>query len=381
MKSKMIYLDYAATAPMRPEVTRAMKPYFSEKFGNASSIHGFGRQAQRGVDEARRQIAEILNCRSEEIVFTGSGTEADNLAIKGLAKNFYGDHIVVSAIEHKAVLETARALEEAGWRVTYVKPNREGRVTVEQIERAITAKTFLVSVMYANNEVGTIQPIREIGLMIKRVNKDRKRPVYFHTDAVQAGGLLNLDTKILHVDMMTLSGHKLGGPKGIGLLYVKTGTPMQPIIYGGGQEHGLRSGSLNVAGIVGMATALAVSQKSAKSETMRLVKLQRELIRELKKIKGVTMNGSLAERLPNNINFSVENKTSDELVIGFDRQGIAVSAASACAAGSIAPSYVLAAMGLNEKRAGSSVRVTLGYQTRQPDIGKFIKALKKLLTN
>jgi cysteine desulfurase len=376
-----IYLDYAATAPVRPEVAKTMKPYFSERFGNASSIHGFGQQAQKATDEARRKVGDILNCKPLEVIFTGSGTEADNLAIQGVAKKFPNGHIITTAIEHKAVLETCQALEKAGIKVTYIKPSREGMVSVEQIAKAITPKTFLVSVMYANNEVGTIQPIREMGLMLKKINQDRKQKIYFHTDAVQAGTLLSLDVQILHVDMLTLSGHKLGGPKGVGLLYVRDGVPIQPIMYGGGQERGLRSGSLNVAGIVGLAAALEISQSYKVAETKRLSGLQKYLMAELKKLPNITLNGSLVGRLVNNINFSVDKKTSDELVIGLDRQGIAVSAASACAAGSIESSYVLQAMGLSETRASSSVRVTMGYLTKKLDIVQLVKMLKRLATN
>lgn len=364
---------------MRPEVLQAMKPYFSEKFGNAASIHSFGQQAHNAVDAARRAIASILNCRSEEIIFAASGTEADNLAIQGLAKNFPGGHIITTAIEHKAVLETCQALEKQRIRVSYVGPNKDGIVSAEKIIRAITPKTFLVSVMYANNEVGSIQPIREIGLALKRINQDRKRPVYFHTDAVQAGTLLDLNTQVLHVDLLTLSAHKLGGPKGVGMVYVKNGTLLQPLIYGGGQERNLRSGSLNVAGIVGMTKALELSQQKKRAENKRLGALQTSLVKSLKKIPGVNINGSLAQRLTSNVNFSVTNKTSDELVIGMDRRGIAVSAASACAAGSIEPSYVLSAMGLSDTRARSSVRITLGYQTKKPDIDRFTKALLQIL--
>jgi len=378
---KRIYLDYAATAPVRPEVLKAMKPYFADRFGNASSIHSFGQQAQKATDEARRKIAEILNCKPLEIIFSSSGTESDNLAIQGLAKNYPNGHIVTTAIEHKAVLETCKALEKSGIKVTYIKPNREGIVSVDQIVKAIAPKTFLVSVMYANNEIGTIQPIREMGLAIKKLNHDRKQPVYFHTDAVQAGTLLSLDTQILHTDMLTLSGHKLGGPKGAGILYVRNGVPLQPIMFGGGQERGLRPSTLNVAGIVGLATALAVSQNHKQAETKRLAELQKYLIKELKKFPEIKINGSLTNRLTNNVNVSVDKKTSDELVIGLDQQGIAVSAVSACSAGSMSPSYVLQAMGSTQTVASSSLRITLGYLTKKPDIIRLVQALKKLLPN
>jgi len=356
-----------------------MAQYWDRDFGNASSIHSFGRQAQRAVDGARRAVAKVLNCQPAEIIFTGSGTEADNLAIQGLAKNFPRGHIVTTAIEHKAVLETCRALEQAGWRVTYIKPDQEGMVAVNHIMRAITPKTFSVSVMYANNEVGTVQPIREIGLAIKKLNQNRKQKVYFHTDAVQAGNFLDLNTQILHVDLLTLSGHKLGGPKGIGALYVREGTPLVPIVHGGGQERGLRSGTLNTAGIVGLGTALQIVQARKITENQRLARLQRYVLTELKKLSGVVINGSLTERLVNNVNFSVSGHTSDELVIGLDMRGIAVSAAAACAAGSIEPSYVLRAMGLGEKRASSSLRITTGHRTKKADLEQLLAALRQLI--
>ena len=379
--NKTIYLDYAATAPVRPEVAKAMAPYAADMFGNAASIHSFGRKSATAVDRSRQQVSRWLNCQPTEIIFTASGTEADNLAIKGLVGDYPDGHIVTTAIEHKAVLETCWWLEKAGIKVTYVKPNADGVVEVRQIEQAITPKTFLVSVMYANNEVGTIQPIREIGLMIKRLNKTRKRRVYFHTDAVQAGCLLSLDTQILHTDMLTLSGHKLGGPKGVGALFIKTGVTLSPVIHGGGQERGLRSGTLNTAGIVGLAQALDSAQTKKNQETKRLKQLQKTLATAVAKLPGVTINGSMTERLAYNLNFSVAGKTSDELVIGLDRRGIAVSSTSACAAGNLEPSYVLQAMGAGEGRTRSSIRVTLGYLTKSSDITQLIAALRGLLSH
>jgi len=331
------------------------------------------------VDEARRKVAKRLNCNPLEIIFTASGTEADNLAIKGLAGDYPDGHIVTTAIEHKAVLEACEALEKTGIKVTYVKPGPDGVVDVGQIECAITPKTFLVSVMYANNEIGTIQPIREIGLLVKKLNRQRKQHIYFHTDAVQAGSLLDLNTQILHVDMLTLSGHKLGGPKGVGALSVRTGVTLTPIIHGGGQERGLRSGTLNTAGIVGLAKALESAQSQKTAEIKRLKQLQKSLLVALSKLPNVTINGSVIERLANNVNFSVAGCTSDELVIGFDRRGIAVSATSACAAGNLEPSYVLQAMGLGEGRARSSVRITLGYQTKKSDVKRLIRVAQEVI--
>ncbi|MFH0905240.1 MAG: cysteine desulfurase family protein [bacterium] len=376
---KPIYLDYAATAPMRPEVITAMKPFWRENFGNPASIHSFGREALNVVDAARRQVAGLLNCQSQEIIFTSGGTESDNLAIQGVARRFPECHIITSAIEHKAVLETCRQLERQGYLVTYIRPNESGVVAAEQVVKAITPRTALVSIIYANNEVGTIQPIREIGLQLKKINQTRKQSIYFHTDAVQAANYLELNTAILHVDLLTVSAHKLGGPKGIGLLFVKDGAPIEPIVYGGGQEQGLRSGTLNAAGIVGLAAALTSAQAQREKETRRLRAWQDRAIKKVGKLRNIHINGSLTDRLPNNINFSVNGKTSDELVIGFDRHGIAVSAASACAAGSIEPSYVLKAMGLSDSIARSSVRITLGYQTANKEINRLIKVLSGLI--
>jgi cysteine desulfurase len=378
---KRIYLDYAATAPMRSEVLKTIAPYAQGDFGNASSIHGFGRKAAEAVDKARRIVARWLNCKPLEIIFTASGTEADNLAVKGLATDYPDGHIVTTAIEHKAILETCKHLEKSGVKVTYVRPNADGIVEVKEIEKAITPKTFLVSVMYANNEIGTIQPIREIGLKLKQLNKARRRRIYFHTDAVQAGCLLSLDTQILHTDMMSLSGHKLGGPKGVGLLFVKTGVMLVPIVHGGGHERGLRSGTLNTMGIVGMARALEISQSQKLKEVKRLERLQKTLLLAIEKIPNITINGSLSDRLAYNLNFSVAGKTNDELVIGMDRRGIAVSSTSACAAGNLEPSYVIQAMGGGEGRAQSSLRITTGYQTELSDIKQLIVALKDLLAN
>ena len=376
--TKNIYLDYSATAPLRTSVGQAMKPFWDDQFGNPSSVHSYGRAALDATDAARRQIATLLDCLSSEIVFTGSGTEADNLAIIGLASGLPKGHIVTTAIEHKAVLESCRYLEKWGWQVSYIKPNRQGVVTAKSILDAIQENTRLVSVMYANNEIGTIQPIREIGKGIQKLNRDRKLRIWFHTDGVQAGSLLPLGTKHLHVDMLTLSAHKLGGPKGVGLLFATTGIPLRPIIHGGGQESNRRSGTLNVAGIVGMAAALAECQKTSLKEAARLQKLQTILKEAVTKIAGVEINGSLTDRLASNLNFSWRGKSSDELVIALDRQGIAVSAASACSSGSIQSSYVIEAMGLPEWRSNSTLRVSMGYKTTVAEIKSFVSALRKL---
>ncbi|OGB73560.1 hypothetical protein A3K24_01780 [candidate division Kazan bacterium RIFCSPHIGHO2_01_FULL_44_14] len=375
---KQIYLDYSASAPLRPEVKTAMRKA-EAVFGNPNSIHGSGREALNLVDASRRDIASILDCQPNEIIFAGSATEADNLAIKGVALSQKKGHVITTAIEHKAVLESYHWLEDQGFAVSYLEPNHEGMILVEQIESAIRPDTILVSVMYANNEIGTIQPIREIGKLIEVLNRGRTHPILFHTDAVQAGNYLNLDVKSLHVDLLTLSGHKLGGPKGVGLLFVRNGVNLTPQIHGGGQERGIRSGTINVVGVVGLTTAIELAQKNKIRETKRLSALQRYLINALHQMPGVAINGSTTNRLPNNLNFSVPKITSEELVIGLDRQGIAVSAASACAAGSIEPSYVLSAMGLSQSRINSSVRISWGWETTKSDLTTLVKSLKNLV--
>lgn len=375
-----IYLDYSASSPVRKSVLKVLEKSLEDDFGNPSSIHQYGRQALNVVDESRRGVAEILNCLPNEIVFTSGGTESDNLAILGLAGRYKKPgHIITSAIEHKAVLSSCSRLEKSGWRISYIKPNKNGVVSVKDVVKEIGDDTRLVSIMYANNEIGTIQPIREIGKQIQAINKSRTQPVWFHTDAVQAGVLLNLDTKHLHVDMMSLSAHKLGGVKGVGLLYIKDGVLLQPLVAGGDQERGLRSGTLNTHGIVAMAKAMEEATKNKDKETTRLAQLQKELVASLNQIRGIVINGSLQERLVNNVNFSVKDKRSDELVIALDRRGIAVSAASACSSGSIQPSYVIRAMGMPEWRANSTIRISMGFLTRKSDIDKLVHNLKEIL--
>ncbi|AKM84948.1 MAG: class V aminotransferase, cysteine desulfurase [candidate division Kazan bacterium GW2011_GWA1_50_15] len=375
---KPIYLDYAASAPLRPEVKQAINRV-AKIFGNPNSSHTSGREALNLADAARRQVAEMLNCQPSEIIFTGSATEADNLAIKGVALNRGRGHIITTAIEHKAVLESCRWLETQGFTVSYIKPGREGLISAAKIGAAIRPDTILVSVMYANNEIGTIQPIRAIGKLIETLNRERTHPILFHTDAVQAGNYLNLDTKYLHVDLLTLSGHKLGGPKGIGCLFARGGVTIAPQMHGGGQERGLRSGTVNVTGAVSMAAALAAAQKNKAKMYSRHHEWQRDLANHLQQLPGVEINHPLDASLPNIVNVSVRGHTSDTLVIGLDRMGIAVSAASACAAGGIEPSYVLQALHLPQTRATSSLRISWGWQTKKSDLTALVKVMKKLV--
>lgn len=373
---KSIYLDYAASAPMRPEVAKVIDGLNRTVWGNSASVHADGRAAIAVVDDARQRLANVFGCKPSEIVFTSGGTESDNLAILGIAKALPKGHIVTTAIEHKAVLNACGELEKLGWRVSYVKPNKDGVVTAASIVAAITDSTRLVSVMYANNEIGTIQPVPQIGKEIEQINKSRSNKIYFHTDAVQAATLLTLNIDHLNVDAVSISGHKLGGPKGIGCLFVRTGTPMHPIIFGGGQERGLRSGTVNVSGVAGLAVASEIAVKKRAAEQTRLEALRDWLAGQLSRKKDVVINGSLKNRLAGNINFSVKNKNSDELVIALDRKGISVSAASACASGSIGSSYVIESLGVAEWRAANSVRVTMGYGTKKSDLAKLIRALE-----
>jgi cysteine desulfurase len=363
---------------MRPEVKSALRKA-EAIFGNPSSAHQFGQQALALVDKARAKIAGILNCRPEEIIFTSGGSEADNLAIKGLTLTKPRGHIVTTAIEHKAVLESCRQLEDLGYHVSYINPDETGVVSAAAVMKAVREDTVLVSIMYVNNEIGVIQPIEEIGQAIAKLNREEERKIYFHTDAVQAASFLSVDTDRLHVDALTLSGHKLGGPKGVGLLFVKTGLKVSPQVSGGGQERGLRSGTLNTTGIVGLATALELTNKKQAQENLRLTKLKELTIFKLKNLPGIQFNSDPRITVPGILNFSIPTKTSDQLVMGLDLEGVAVSAASACSSGAIEQSYVLKAMGKTEAVARSSVRISFGWQTRKFDVTKFVRAVEKLM--
>ena len=359
-----IYLDYAATTPVRPEVLDAMLPYFSNEFGNASGVYSWSRTAHQAMDKARDTVARILGARPDEIVFTGSGSESDNLAIKGAAwaNRHKGKHIITSSIEHFAVLETCRWLERQGFEVTYLPVDSVGLVDPEQVKQALRPDTILVSIMYANNEVGTIQPISEIGSILKDTQ------AVFHTDAVQAAGVLDLDVDKLNVDLLTISAHKFYGPKGVGVLYVRKGTNIEPLIHGGGHERKRRAGTENIAGIVGLAKALELSYEERDTENARLEALRNQLIEGLSAIPHSRVNGSLTKRLPNNVNVCFEFIEGESLLLNLDMKGVAASSGSACTSGSLDPSHVLLAMGLSHEIAHGSLRLTLGRGTTQADI-------------
>lgn len=362
-----IYLDHAATTPLREEVLAAMVPYLTDHFGNPSSLHADGRRARQGLDEAREGIAAILGARPREVIFTGGGSEADNLAIKGVAwaTSARGRHIVTTSVEHKAVLHACAILERSGFEVTYLPVDRYARVDPAQVAAAITERTALVSVMYANNEVGTIQPIAEIGAICRR------HGVLFHTDAIQAGGYLPLDVDQLGVDLLSLAAHKLYGPKGVGVLFVRQGTPILPQIQGGAQERQRRAGTENVAGIVGFARALQLAQgdQSARdAENARLAELRDRLLASLRGLEGVEPTGHPVERLPHNASWLIDGIEGGDLVAALDIDGVAASTGSACTSGSAEPSHVLLAMGIDPDRAHGALRLTAGRGTTVADV-------------
>lgn len=375
-----IYLDTAATTPVHPQVLDAMLPYFSDKFGNASSIHSFGQEARSAIDNARHQIAEFLNCKSTEVIFTSGGSESDNLAIRGVLEAIsyhVKPHIITSAFEHHAVLDTIKELEkEEKIEASYIKPNREGLVEVDDIKAAIKLNTVLVSIMYVNNEIGTVQSIRAIGQMIEKKNKERSNRIYFHTDAVQAAQYFDMNVDTLHVDLLTTSAHKIYGPKGIGLLYARTGVPIKHQIVGGGQEYKKRAGTENVAGIVGFAKAVELINRS---DNERIVTLRDKLIDGLLDILNSHLNGSREQRTPANANISFMNAEGEAILLNLDMEGIAASTGSACTSGSLSPSHVLISMGLKPEECHGSIRFTLGRETTEEEIDKVLEVLPPII--
>ncbi|MBC7339766.1 MAG: cysteine desulfurase NifS [Firmicutes bacterium] len=361
---RRVYLDHAATTPVHPEVVEVMRHYMLQDWGNPSSIHSFGREARAGVDEARAKVAALIGADPEEIVFTGGGTEADNMAIKGTAWELRnkGDHIITSAVEHHAVLHTVEWLEKQGFRATYLPVDEYGMVDPGDVERAITSSTILVSIMAANNEVGTVQPVAEIARIC------REKGVRFHTDAVQAVGQLPIDVHALGVDLLSLSAHKIYGPKGVGVLYVRRGVRLTPLLHGGAHERKRRAGTEGVPGIVGLGKAaeLARLQFDQRVEHYRRVRdLLWERIRE--RVPEVRLNGHPTERLPNNLNLSVLYVEGESMLLNLDMKGIAASSGSACTSGSLEPSHVLLAMGIPHEVAHGSLRMTVGVSTTEED--------------
>ena len=383
MKKKEIYLDNAATTPVDSAVLKKMQPYFNEKYGNASSVHSAGDLARNGMEKARQQIATFLNCLSEEIYFTSGATESDNWIIQGIIEkandnDFKKPHIIISVLEHKAILEPVLILEKKGLvEVTLLKVSNDGLIDTEEVLKEIKKNTVLISIMYANSEIGTIQPIKQIGQLIKEVNVKRENKIVFHTDAVQAINYLNCNVEYLNVDALSLSGHKIYGPKGIGALYLKKGIEIGSLLKGGGHERGLRSGTENIPGIVGLGEAINLVIKKQK-DNIKIKTLRNKLITGIiKDIPNVQLNGSLEYRLPNNIHFSFIGIEGEGLLIELSEKNIYVSTGSACASHSLKSSHVLLAIGLSDEESHSSVRFTLGRQTNSNDIDYVLKVLVK----
>ena len=371
-----IYLDYAATTPVHPEVLQVMLPYFGEKYGNASSLHSFGQEARLAVEKTRKTAAAFINAAPEEVIFTSGGTESDNSAVLGiaLANQERGNHIITSSIEHHAVIEPCRFLEKRGFKVTYLPVDQDGMVNPEDVKKALTSRTILVTIMHASNEVGTIQPIAEIGKCT------REAGVYFHTDAVQTFGHLPIDVRELNVDLLSVSGHKLYGPKGIGVLYIKKGTRLVPFMLGGGQEDGRRGSTYNTPGIAGLGKAIEIAQREMGEEAGRLSALRDQLIAGLQsKIAFVKLNGHPVKRLPNNVNLSLAYVEGEATLLSLDFQGICASTGSACSSGSMEPSHVLMAMNVPVEEARCSIRFSLGKWTTQSDIEKVLQVLPRII--
>jgi len=369
-------MDHAATTPVDKEVVKTMLPYFTELFGNASSLHSFGQEAKDALEESRRIIAKSINAKPEEIIFTSGGTESDNMAIKEIvfsSKN--KNHIITSAIEHHAVLHTCEFLEKQGFKVTYLPVDRYGLVNPADVEKAITSKTALVSIMHANNEIGTIEPIAEIGKICS------KYKVYFHTDAVQTFSKVPINVKKMCIDLLSASSHKLYGPKGVGFLYIKKGTKISPLIHGGGHEQGMRSGTENVAGIVGFAKAVQIAIKNMRKEIKEETRLRDKLINGVLKISNTRLNGHPTERLAGNANFSFGGIEGESLVMHLDMKGIAASTGSACSTHSLKPSHVLTAIGLTPMQAHGSLRLTLGRENTEKDINYILRILPDIVKN
>lgn len=396
--TKKVYLDHAATTPTDAAVLKAMTPYFSDVFANPSSLHSAGQKALQGVKHARKQMAEILNAHEDELIFTSGGTESDNLAILGVVNSAVkpplskgaaelgsaGEsipHVITSEIEHHAVLEPLERLRQEGViELTKIKPGKDGIVSAPDVLAAIKSNTILVSVIHANNEIGTIQPIEEIGKGILKWRKNNSTLYpYFHTDACQSAGYLDLNVEKLHVDFLTLNGGKIYGPKGVGVLFVRRGTKIQPILRGGGQERGLRSGTENVPGIVGLAKAFAMVSANKAEEVARLEFLRDRLIKGLLSISKTRLNGHAEKRLPNNVNISFMDIEGEAAMLYLDAKGVQCSTGSACASGSLDPSHVILALGLSYEAAHGSLRFTLGKSTTKADVDYVIKIMPGLI--
>lgn len=378
---KGIYLDHAATTPVDKEVVEEMFPYFTQYYGNPSSLHSFGEEAHNALEKARGQVASILDAKNEEILFTSGGTESDNLAIKGTAyrnkdkRGSKGYNIITSAIEHPAVLETCKHLEKQGFKVKYLPVDKYGVVKLDELERSISKDTFLISVMFANNEIGTVEPIEEIGKIASENN------IVFHTDAVQAIGKIPIDLKKLRIDMLSISSHKIYGPKGVGALFVREGIKLQPVLHGGGHETGLRSGTENIPGIVGLGKACELAQKRMQKDVTHMKNLRNKLITGvLQEIEESHLNGHPEYRLVNNAHFRFKAIEGESLIMSLDEKGIAASTGSACSSKKLQPSHVLLAIGLTPVDAHGSLRLTLGWENTKEEIDYVLQVLPEVVT-
>lgn len=374
--SKFIYLDNAATTAVRPEVFEAMKPHFLEEYANPSSVYSFAQRSARAVENARSQIAGMLHAKNNEIYFTAGGSESDNWAIKVIAelKKEKGKHIITSKIEHHAVLHTCEYLEKHGYEVTYLNVDENGLISLEELKKSIRPDTILISIMFANNEIGTIEPIAEIGKIAK------EHDVIFHTDAVQAFAHVPIDVEAMNIDALSASGHKFNGPKGVGFLYLRSGIKIQPLIHGGAQERGKRAGTINVPGIVGMGKAAELAEKEMDTRITKETEIRDYLIQKIKdNIPYVKLNGDEKKRLPNNVNFSFRFVEGESLLLMLDRAGICGSSGSACTSGSLDPSHVLLAIGLPHEIAHGSLRLTLSEETTKEDADYVIEQLQNII--
>ncbi|MGC8930386.1 MAG: cysteine desulfurase NifS [Dictyoglomus sp.] len=371
-----VYLDYAATTPLRKEVYEAMKPFLKEKFGNPSSIHHFGRETRTAIEEAREKIVKAIGAKSDEIIFTSGGTESNNMAIKGVAfaLSTKGKHIITSKVEHHAVLEPCHFLEKLGFEITYLPVDREGFVDPDDLKKALRKDTILISIMHANNEIGTIEPIQELSKIAKEYD------IYFHTDAVQTVGHIPVNVDELGVDLLSISAHKFYGPKGVGALYIRKGTKIHPLIHGGSQENNKRAGTENVAGIIGMGKAIELAILEMDKEIERLTELRDYFIREVeKRISDVYLNGPRSNRLPNNINFSFAYVEGESILLHLDLEGVEVSTGSACSSSSLEPSHVLSAINVPIELAHGSIRFTLGLYTTKEDLNYTLDVLERII--
>ncbi|MEI3402031.1 MAG: IscS subfamily cysteine desulfurase [Clostridia bacterium] len=372
-----IYLDNGATTKVKTEVLNEMMPYLTTEYGNPSSLYSIGRKAKKAIEKSRRQVAELINCNPHEIYFTGSGSESDNTALKGFAyaNRERGNHIITSKIEHHAILETCETLEKQGFEVSYINVDKDGVLKIEELRNAIKPSTILISVMTANNEIGTIQPIEEIAKIA------HERNIVFHTDAVQAISNMHIDVKKMDIDMLSLSGHKINAPKGIGALYIKDGIKIEKYINGGHQERNLRAGTENVAGIVGIGKACELAKRNMDTHIKNLSKLRNYYIRRLQKEMPdkIRINGTMENRLPGNANVSFEGSNASELIFKLDEKGICVSSGSACSSGNTKPSHVLTAIDLPEKYLNSAIRTTFGDNNTFEQVDYLVKCLKLIL--